>query len=186
MVRPGRERLIGTIQVDEVYIGGEKPGKRGRGATGKALIVIMVEFKDGKVGRIRVKCVLDASGPRLEGAIKEGVETWSTIQTDGWGGYSRLSELEYEHKIIRKESVVGMNVLPNVNRVASLLKRWLPRTYQGGIHLSHLEYYLDEYTFRFNRRTSHSRGKLFYRLVEQSVAIGPVPRHAIREGRTAP
>jgi len=182
MVRPGRDRLSGIIQADEIYMGGGKPGKRGRGAAGKALVVIMVELKEGKAGRIRLKRVLDASGPSLEGAVKDGVEPGSTVQTDGLGGYGRLSKLGYEHKVIRKETAVGENVLPKVNRVASLLKRWLLGTYQGGIHLSHLDYYLDEYTFRFNRRTSRSRGKLFYRLVQQAVAIGPVTLRALHGG----
>lgn len=178
MVRPGRDRLSGTVQVDEIYIGGEKPGKRGRGAAGKALVVVMVELKEGKIGRIRLKREPDASGPSLEGAVIESVEPNSTIQTDGWESYAGLSELGYVHEIIREETVVGKNVLPKVNRVASLLKRWLLGTYQGGIHLSHLNYYLDEFTFRFNRRTSRSRGKLFFRLVQQAVAIGPTPRGA--------
>jgi transposase-like protein len=152
MVRPGRDRLSGTVQADEIYEGGEKSGKRGRGAAGKALIVIMVELKGGRIGRIRLRRVLDASELSLEGAIKEGVE----------------------HEIIRKEAAVGKNVLPKVNRVAALLKRWLLGTYQGRVEPSHLDYYLDEYTFRFNRRTPRSRGKLFYRLVQQAIAIEPV------------
>ena len=185
MVRPGRDRLSGTVQADEIYIGGSKPGKRGRGAAGKALVVIMVELKEGKTARIRLKRVADASAPSLEGAIKEGVEPGSTVQTDGWGGYGRLLELGYVHEVIRQDAALGKNMLPKVNRVASLLKRWLLGTYQGGVHFSHLDYYLDEFTFRFNRRTSHSRGKLFYRLVEQAVAIGPIRGHNIRGGSTA-
>lgn len=186
MVRPGRERLSGTVQADETYIGGEKPGKRGRGAAGKALVVIMVELEEGKIGRIRLRRVPDASGPSLEGAVKEGVEPGSTVQTDGWGSYGRLSELGYVHEIIRKEAAVGRNLLPKVNRVGALLKRWLLGTYQGRVEPSHLDYYLDEYTFRFNRRTSRSRGKLFYRLVEQAVAIEPVPGREIRGGVAMP
>ncbi len=179
MVRPGRDRLSGIIQADEIYIGGEKPGKRGRGATGKTLVVVMVEVKEGKIGRIRLRRVPDASGPSLEGAVKEGVEPGSTVETDGWANYEGLSRLGYRHEVIRKEVAIGENVLPKVNRVVSLLKRWLLGTYQGGVHLSHLDYYLDEFTFRFNRRTSRSRGKLFYRLVEQAVALGPVHSHDI-------
>ena len=184
MVRPGRDRLWGTVQVDEIYVGGEKAGKRGRGAAGKALVCIMVELKEGKTARIRLRRVLDASGPSLEDAIKEGVKPGSAVQTDGWVGYGGLSELGYIHEVIRKDATVGTNVLPKVNRVASLLKRWLLGTYQGGVQISHLDYYLDEYTFRFNRRTSRSRGKLFYRLVEQAAAIDPVPGHDLRAGYT--
>ena len=174
MVRPGRDRLSGKVETDEIYIGGEKPGKRGRGAKGKALVVVMVEVKEDKIGRIRLKRVSDASGYSLESAIQENVEHGSTIQTDEWEGYRRLFNLGYVHDVIRRDKVIGDNLLPRVNRVASLLKRWLLETYQGGIHLSHLDYYLDEFTFRFNRRTSHSRGKLFYRLVQQAVSIEPV------------
>lgn len=182
MVRPGRDRLSGTVQADEVFIGGEKPGKRGRGATGKALVVIMVELREGRIGRIRLRRVPNASGSSLGGAIKEAIQPGSTVQTDGWGGYGCLSELGYVHEIIRKEAAVGRNVLPKVNRIAALLKRWLLGTYQGRVEHFHLDYYLDEYTFRFNRRTSRSRGKLFYRLVEQAVAISPVPGKDIHGG----
>lgn len=182
MVRPGRDRLSGTVQADEIYIGGEKPGKRGRGAEGKALVVIMVELEQGKTARIRLRRVPDASGPSLERAVEEGVEPGSTVETDGWGGYGQLSELGYVHEIIRKEAVVGRNVLPKVNRIAALLKRWLLGTYQGRVEPFHLDYYLDEYTFRFNRRTSRSRGKLFYRLVQQAMAIGPVLEKDIHGG----
>ena len=180
MVRPRRDRLSSTVQVDEIYMGGEKPGKRGRGAAGKALVVFMVELKEGKTGRIRLRRVPDASGPSLEGAVKEGVDPGSTVQTDGWGGYGALSELGYVHEVVRKEAVLGRNLLPKVNRVVSLLKRWLLGTYQGRVESSHLDYYLDEFTFRFNRRTSRSRGKLFYRLVQQAAAIQPVPAREIR------
>jgi transposase-like protein len=179
MVRPRRDRLSGTVQVDEIYMGGEKPGKRGRGAAGKALVVVMVELKEGKTGRIRLRRVPDASGPSLEGAVKEGVDPGSTVQTDGWGGYGALSELGYVHEVVRKEAVLGRNLLPKVNCVVSLLKRWLLGTYQGRVESSHLDYYLDEFTFRFNRRTSRSRGKLFYRLVQQAAAIQPVPAREI-------
>jgi len=174
MVRPRRDRLSGTVQVDEIYIGGEKPGKRGRGAAGKALVVVMVELKEGKTGRIRLKRVADASGSSLEGAVKEGVEPGSIVQTDGWEGYGGLSELGYGHEVIRKEAAIGKNLLPKVNRVVALLKRWLLGTYQGRVESSYLDYYLDEFTFRFNRRMSASRGKLFYRLIQQAVAIEPL------------
>lgn len=183
MVRPGRDRLSGSVDVDEIYIGGEKSGKRGRGAVGKALVVVMVEIKEGKIGRIRLKRVADASGLSLKGAVKECVEPNSIVHTDGWEGYRGLSELGYVHKVVRKDFAIGRNLLPKVNRIAALLKRWLLGTYQGGIHLSHLDYYLDEYTFRFNRRTSRSRGKLFYRLVQQAVAIDPVLAKDIYGGR---
>lgn len=174
MVRPGRDRLSGTIEIDETYIGGKKPGKRGRGAEGKALVVVMVDISGDKIGRIRLKRVKDASAQSLQAAIKESVEPGSKLCSDDWKGYGDLPAIGYTHKIIRYDSVVGKNLLPSVNRVVALLKRWLLGTYQGATNLSHLDYYLDEYTFRFNRRTSRSRGKLFYRLVQQSIAIEPI------------
>jgi len=174
MVRPGRDRLSGTIEVDETYIGGGKPGKRGRGALGKELVVISAQKDAQRIGRIRLQRVHDASAKSLENAVKAAVEPGSIVLTDGWQGYKGLSRLGYIHKLVRDEADVGENLLPNVHRVAALLKRWLLGTYQGAVRPSHLDYYLDEYTFRFNRRTSRSRGKLFYRLVQQAAAIDPV------------
>lgn len=183
MVRPRRDRLSGTIEVDETYVGGDKPGKRGRGAAGKILVVVAAQVDEERwMGRIRLKRVADASGTILQVAVQETVEPGSTVLTDDWGGYSRLSEHGYIHEIIRKGGEVGKNPLPRVHRIASLLKRWLLGTHQGAVRASHIDYYLDEYTFRFNRRTSTSRGMLFYRLVQQAAAVQPVPAKMIRRG----
>jgi transposase-like protein len=176
MVRPGRERLSGVIEVDETYIGGERPGKRGRGAAGKALVLIAVEDKDNKIGRMRLRRIPDASARSLVEAIKESVEPGSVVRTDSWRGYVPLSVEGYIHVVARQSADLGENLLPLVNRGASLLKRWLLGTHQGGVRHSHLDYYLDEFTFRFNRRTSRSRGKLFYRLVQQAVSTAPVTK----------
>jgi transposase-like protein len=175
MVRPGRDRLAGTVEVDETYIGGEKPGKRGRGAVGKSLVIIAAQMDGKGIGRIRLRIVRDASAASLNPAVQEAVEPGSVVQTDGWGGYNNLGSLGYVREIVRKDADVGDNLLPCCNRVASLLKRWLLGTHQGAVSHEHLEYYLDEYTFRFNRRTSRYRGKLFYRLIQQAVEIKPVP-----------
>jgi transposase-like protein len=175
MVRPGRDRLTGTIEVDEAYIGGERPGKRGRGAAGKALVLIAAQINGKHIGRIRLRRVKDASAASLEPAVQEAIEPGSVVRTDEWNGYNNLHRLGYSHEIVRKEANVGNNMLPRCNRVASLLKRWLLGTHQGAVSHEHLEYYLDEFTFRFNRRTSRYRGKLFYRLIEQAVAIEPFP-----------
>ena len=102
------------------------------------------------------------------------VEPGSEVHTDGWGGYNGLLGLGYRHQVIRQTPDLGNNLLPLANRVASLLKRWLLGTHQGAVQPSHLDYYLDEYTFRFNRRTSKSRGLLFYRLITQAVHLEPV------------
>jgi transposase-like protein len=181
MVRPGRDRLSGRIEVDETYIGGVRPGKRGRGALGKSLVVIAVE-KDGKrIGRIRLVRVPDASAESLEEAVKQSIIPGSVISTDAWKGYGRLISHGYNHDVVRKTAEVGDNLLPHCHRVAALLKRWILGTHQGAVSHNHLDYYLDEYTFRFNRRTSGSRGKLFYRLVQQAAAIEPAPYQAMIE-----
>lgn len=180
MVRPGRDRLSGTVEVDETYIGAEAVGKRGRGAGGKVLVIVAVEVKDSRIGRIRLRQIPDASARSLGGAVKQAVEPGSVVWTDGWAGYQRLSKAGYVHKVVREKSEVGGNLLPRVNRVVALLKRWLLGTYQGAVRPSYLDYYLDEFTFRFNRRTSRSRGKLFYRLVQQAAAVAPAPTKHIR------
>jgi transposase-like protein len=182
MFRPGRDRLSGTVEVDEVYLGGVKLGKRGRGAMGKALVVIVAQENGNRIGRIRLRRVHDASAASLISALRECVEPGSVIRTDAWQGYAPLAIENFRHIVVRKDSSVGENLLPMVNRVASLLKRWLGGTHQGAVRPSHLDYYLDEYTFRFNRRTSRSRGKLFYRLVQQAVAIEPVTGAMLRGG----
>lgn len=180
MVRPGRERLGGTVQVDEVYIGGEKPGKRGRGAAGKHLVVIAAEKAGARTGRIRLRRVPDASAKSLRGAITEAVEPGAGVETDGWMGYHGVGTIGYQHDVIRDTEEVGEHPLPHCHRVAALLQRWLLGTHQGAVRGWHLDYYLDEFTFRFNRRTSRSRGKLFYRLAQQAMAIEPVPESQLR------
>jgi transposase-like protein len=184
MVRPRRDRLSGTVEVDETYIGGERPGKCGRGAANKVLVVVAVEVKENRIGRIRLRRVPNTSAESLEKAIKEAVEPGSTVHTDGLRSYNRLSKMGYIHEVVREEAEVGKNLLPSINRVVALLKRWLLGTYQGAVQPSHLDYYLDEYTFRFNRRASHSRGKLFYRLIQQAAEIEPVLVKSICGGCT--
>ena len=186
MVRPGRDRLTGMVEVDETYLGGEKPGKRGRGAAGKTLVVVAAQQDGPRIGRIRLRRVPDASAPSLSAAIQEAVEPGSTVRTDGWRGYGGLPALGYARHVVREEADVGANLLPRVNRVVALLKRWLLGTHQGAVRPSRLDHYLDEFTFRFNRRTSRSRGKLFYRLVQQAAAIDPVPARQIHGGRPKP
>jgi len=174
MVRPGRDRLAGTVEVDEIFIGGERPGKRGRGAAGKSLVLIAAQQAGKGIGRIRLLRVATASGEHLEPAVTRTVDPGSTVRTDAWKGYTGLKELGYKHETIRPAPALGENLLPLANRVASLLKRWLLGTHQGAVQPSHLDYYLDEFTFRFNRRTSGSRGLLFYRLLDQAVRLQPV------------
>jgi transposase-like protein len=170
MVRPHRERLNGMIEVDETYVGGQKPGKRGRGAAGKALVGIAVEDKGEEgIGRIRLQHLKDASATSLGSFVQAIAEPGSGIRTDDWSGYNGLAGSGFNHV------VASSNDLKLVHLVASLLKRWLLGTYQGAVRPSHLTYYLDEYTFRFNRRTCTYRGKLFYRLVQQAMMVDPAP-----------
>jgi len=180
MVRPGRERLSGKVEADEIFIGGERQGKRGRGAEGKSLVLIMAEDKGKRAGRIRLRRVRDASAAALIPAVLESAEIGSEIRTDGWRSYNALTGKGYKRTIIRQSATVGENLLPLANRVASLLKRWLQGTHQGAVGHAHLDYYLDEFTFRFNRRESKSRGLLFYRLLQQAVAIPPTKAEHLR------
>jgi transposase-like protein len=176
MVRPGRDGLEGVVEADESYLGGEKAGKRGRGARGKALVLLAVQLQPGgEIGRIRLAQVSDASGPSLVGALETMVTPGSEVKTDGWRGYNDLASKGYRHRVVRDPGEIGQDLLPACHRVASLLKRWLLGTHQGAVRQEHLAYYLDEFTFRFNRRTSASRGKLFYRLAQQAVQVEPAP-----------
>jgi len=180
MVRPDRDRLSGIVQVDETFIGGVKHGKRGRGAEGKVLVLIIAQENGKRTGRIRLKKLTDAKASTLESAISEAVAPGTKIKTDGWAGYNGLNDLGYSHEVIRKSADVGDNLLPLCHREASLIKRWLTGTHQGAVSHEHLSYYLDEYTFRFNRRTSRSRGMLFYRLLQDAVAISPTKYKEIK------
>lgn len=184
MVRPGRDRLAGIVEVDEVYIGGERPGKRGRGAAGKALVLVVAQADGDHIGRIRLVRIANASAVVLRSAVEEVVEPDTQVLTDGWDGYGTLAAAGFRHQVVRAAAVVGENLLPRANRVASLLQRWLLGTHQGAVAHSHLDYYLDEFTFRFNRRRSRSRGLLFYRLVEQALRVGPVRGRQLVGGTT--
>src|SRR3989304_6696307 len=181
MIRPGRDLLSETVEVDETLVGGSQSGKRGRGAEGKELVLVAVEDQGKGYGRIRLKHIPDASGSTLKKAVVELVEPRSIVRTDGWRGYSQLKKNGYEHIIVsHHEQEPGDDPTPLVHRIASLLKRWLLGTHQGGQQFSHLHYYLDEYVFRFNRRNSRSRGLLFSGLVQQALHIEPVPRIALK------
>jgi len=168
MVRIGRELLSGLVEVDEVFLGGVKPGKRGRGALGKVLVLIAVEDKGTKgFGRIRIEIIPDASAVTLRAAIRKMVALGSTIRTEQWKGYTPTALEGYEHTIIERQSLEpGEDPTPLVHRIAALLKRWLLGTHQGGVRPTHIRSYLDEFIFRFNRRTSGKREKLFLRLIQ--------------------
>lgn len=177
MVRPDRERLAGSVEVDETFVGGVESGGGRRHIGKKALVAIAAEVRGRGIGRIRMRRVLDSSAGSLLPFVQEAVEPGSTIITDGLQSYRRLKEIGYAHdrRVILGSEESADEVMPRVHKVASLLKRWLLSTHQGGVSRQHIDYYLDEYTFRFNRRTSQYRGKLFYRLLEHAVAVEPAP-----------
>jgi hypothetical protein len=181
MVRPGREQLTGVIEIDETYVGGVGIKVRGRGAKKKSIVAIAAEVRGRSSGRIRMSIISDVSAKCLHGFISDNVQKGAEIRTDGWKGYNGVEAMGYQH-VVTNLSDIGDPahvVMPRVHRVASLLDRWWLGIHQGAIRPQHLEYYLDEFTFRFNRRTSRARGLLFYRLMEQAVDCSPVSRKMI-------
>lgn len=183
MVRPGGDRLRGCIEADETYVGGsQKGGKRGRGAERKEIVVVAVELHAPKgFGRVRMRRVPDVAATSLVSFICDVAEKGSEILTDGWGGYNRVVNYGYTHnRVVLSDTGDPAHVsMPGVHRLAALLKRWLLSTHQRSVSGKHLDYYLDEYKFRFNRRASRSRGLLFYRLLQQAVATAPSPYRQI-------
>lgn len=187
MVRPGRDKLAGRVEVDETQVG--RPSYKGRGSPTKTLIVIAAQEDGNGIGRIRMARIADGSAENLLGFIQEAVVSGSQVHTDGWKPYQGLAALGYEHEVTKLKGQplsAATEELPRVHRVASLLKRWLLGTHQGAAAPEHLDYYLDEFTFRFNRRTSASRGKLFYRLIQQAVQVPPAPYRMLVGGAEKP
>ena len=178
MVRPGRERLLETVEVDEVFVGGVEPGqgKRHLGPT-KALVAVAAEVRGQGTGRIRLHRIPDASGPSLVGFVQDAVAQGAVVITDGWTAYPGLVDYGSRHRprVVSRSGQTASALLPRVHHVAALLKRWLLGIHQGRVSREHLDDYLNEFTFRFNRRLSRHRGKLFYRLLQQAVMIDPVP-----------
>jgi hypothetical protein len=184
MVRPGRDRLHGLIEVDETFLGAPEPGRHGRRIGSKALIAVAAEVKGEGIGRIRMQRVPDGKASSLHPFVLSSVEPESLLRTDDWQGYAGLEKKGYGHDRIevKRTGLTASTVLPRVHRVVSLLKRWLMGTHQGAVSHEHLDYYLDEFTFRFNRRTSRSRGKLFYRLLQNAVLVPPTTYRAMVKG----
>ena len=184
MVRPGRDRLTGTIEVDETYVGGPESGVAGRKTETKSIVVVAAQEEGNGIGRIRLRRVPNVSASSLLPFIRDAVEPGANVHTDGWVGYNGLNAAGYRHLVtnIARSGQLAHDLLPRVHRIASLLKRWLLGTHQGAVSARHLDYYLDEYTFRFNRRRSRARGLLFYRLLQQAVNVDPVPYHRLVGG----
>jgi len=184
MIRPHRDRLSGEIEVDETYVGGVRKGIRGRGAAGKSLVLIAAE-KNGKgLGRIRLTCIPTFSSDILQTALHSMVKEGSTIITDGLNSYNFLSKAGFNHIIEFPDEDLNKCRLARCHLVASLMKRWILGTLQGSVSVEHLQDYLNEFTFRFNRRKSKSRGKLFYRLAQyaietEAVTYSDITKHNI-------
>jgi transposase-like protein len=186
MVRNGREKLSGEVEVDETYIGGDEigTGKQGRGADEKSLVVVATECVGKRIGRVRFRIIENASSDNLLPFIEDNVEQGSIVITDGWSGYAPLTEKkEYKHipKVISGSGKQAHELLPHVHMVDSLVKRWINGTHQGKISPKYLEYYLDEFAFRFNRKLSTHRGMLFYRLMQQAVTTPPMTHNNIKK-----
>ena len=173
--------MTGLVEVDETYWGAEEEGVIGRQTERKALIAVAAEERGAGLGRIRMQRVQNASAASLMPFVEELVEPGSVVVTDNWSGYDPLKKQDYQRRIIsinnRREQ--ASQLLPRVHLAISLLKRWMLGTHQGAVSHEHLDYYLDEFVFRFNRRRSRSRGKLFYRLVQQAMAVEPTPYRSI-------
>ena len=175
MVRSERERLSGRVEVDETLVGGVQHGGDPRAT--KSVVVIAVEVLEPKgFGRLRMRYVPDAWRASLIPFVCDTVVPGSMVHTDGSRGYNDLPKHGYtrERTVLRSSDDPAHISMPAVHRVASLLKRWLLGTHQGSVAPDHLQSYLEEFTFRFNRRTSRSRGLVFRRLLEQAVVTGPI------------
>lgn len=182
MVRPGREQLAGTIEIDETFIGGHEKGDGWRALKTKAAVVVAAEVRErNRIGRIRLKQVPDTTRKSLIGFVKQAVAPGAAIVTDGWRGYNTLENHQFLHwrRVAYTDEREAHKLLPRVHRVASLLKRWLLGIHHGKVSKQQLEYYLDEFVFRFNRRLSADRGMLFYRLIQQSLAVDPAPYRSL-------
>ncbi len=182
MVRPGRDRLRGLVEVDETYWGAKETGVTGRLIHDKALIIVAAEEDGQGIGRVRLRHIPDFNRQTLHGFIAESVEPGSIVRTDGLNAYRELAGYVHDRQVQRKAQ--DEHLLPRVHRVISLLKRWLLGTHQGAIGQEHLDDYLNEFTFRFNRRKSASRGKLFYRLAQKAVQVEPVTITSLQQATT--
>lgn len=180
MVRPGRELLDGLVEVDEGYVGGREVGVAGRLTEDKAIVACAVEVRPGareSAGRVRLTRLERVTKKTLEGFVCEAAAAGARVRTDGWNAYAGLPELGFHHEPINLTATAesASTSMPHVHRVFALLKRWLLGTHQGSVESHQLDYYLDEFSFRFNRRRSSHRGLLFYRLLQEVVATEPIP-----------
>jgi transposase-like protein len=186
LVRPGWDRLGGQVEVDKTQMGGvETGGVRGHLGS-KALVAIAAQIDGKGIGRIHLRRIPTGSASPLVAFVKHAVKPGSVVITDAWEAYAELKQEGFKHRprVINPGSKTASGLLPRVHRVASLFKRWLLGTHQGALSHEQLDSYLDEFTFRFNRRTSRYRWKLFYRLVAQAVVVEPIPYSRLAAGTT--
>ena len=186
MVVPGRKPLSERVEADETLVGGPRPGKPGRGASGKTVVAGAVESRRGqargrRLGRLRLQAVRDASASSLVGFLGQNVLRPADVATDGWSGYRGLDAEGYAHQPIPLARSWGDAALrlPAIHLVFGLAKRWLLGTHHGAVSAKHLQSYLDEYVFRCNRRTAKSIAHRFARLIEQAVLTQPTTYRAI-------
>ena len=192
MVAPDRKPLKARVEADETLVGGARARKPGRGTLGKTVVAGAVEAAPGKgrkrrLGRLRLEALTDASADSLQGFLDRNVTRPATVTTDGWAGYAGLAKDGYAHEPISLTSGWGDAVLrlPAIHLVFGLAKRWLLGTHHGAVRPKHLQAYLDEYVFRFNRRTAKSIAHGFARLIEHAVLTPPTTGHAISHGSAA-
>jgi transposase-like protein len=187
MVNPNREPLKDAVEIDESYIGGPEEGQRGRGAAGKTIMICAAEKVGRSIGRIRLGIIEQASQEKITSFLKGRVEVGTTAHTDGWRGYNSLERSGFRHiaTSIKASTEKAHIVLPRVHLVFSLVKRWINGTHQGSVSTKHLCAYLEEFTFRFNRRNAKSITHFFQRLAEGLVREKCKPYWKI-VGRVAP
>jgi len=177
MVRPGWDQLGGQVEVNKTYIGGGEAGG-GRRHLGNKIVVAIAAQIDGRgIGRVHLRRIPAASASPLVAFVKQAVKPGSVVITDGWEAYAGLTREGFKHRphMINASNKTAPVLLPRVHRVASLFTRWLLGTHQGALSREQLDFYLDEFTSRFNHRTSRYRWKLFYKLVVQAVSAEPAP-----------
>ena len=176
-VRPNREPLSGEVEIDESYVGGPEPGKPGRGAEEKAIVAAAVEKRGRGCGRVRLGLLTSVSASALIGFVQNHVDGGQTAHTDGWPGYAKLGKTGYQHivSVLSQLDQTAAEVLPRVHLIFSLLKRWILGTHQGSVSLKHLEGYLKEFTFRFNRRRAQRITHGAERLLGIAIVTPPRP-----------
>jgi hypothetical protein len=193
MVRPDREQLKGVVEVDETYLSisdraaplpenQRKRRKRRKNRTHQVLVVMAVELLQPKgFGRIRLRRIDNDSAEQVVPFVQTSIEPGAQVRTDGSAAYRALKDLGLDHqRTVMLGSEVPAHVsMAGVHRVAALIKRWILGTHHGSVQPAHLDAYLDEFVFRFNRRTSASRGMLFYRLLQQAVVTDPVTYESV-------